>query len=143
MITPEQLETFRSTLENAFRGHKKKENSTTLGVPCIRLEMGKKNCRVVKYLDFPKNTDGSKPYDHANAYCFIDLATGDILKPASFKAPVKGARGNILTDTPLKGCGPYGVEYKRGASYGGFTYEGEDKIESKTELPAPPAEIVI
>jgi hypothetical protein len=27
--------------------------------------------------------------------CFIDKATGDILKPASYKVPAKHARGNI------------------------------------------------
>lgn len=28
-------------------------------------------------------------------YCFVDIETGDILKAASYKAPAKGARGNI------------------------------------------------
>lgn len=28
-------------------------------------------------------------------HAFIDNATGDLLKPAGFKAPAKGARGNI------------------------------------------------
>ena len=29
---------------------------------------------------------------------FIDKRTGDIYKPASFKAPAKGIRGNLLND---------------------------------------------
>lgn len=32
-----------------------------------------------------------------SVHCFIDAATGDILKAASWKAPAKGARGNLDT----------------------------------------------
>lgn len=35
------------------------------------------------------------------AYCFIDL-DGNIFKPASFKSPAKGIRGNIATVDPSK-----------------------------------------
>ena len=31
----------------------------------------------------------------ASIHAFIEVATGDIFKPASFKAAAKGARGNI------------------------------------------------
>lgn len=31
-----------------------------------------------------------------SVHAFIDLATGDVLKPASFKTPAKGARYNLL-----------------------------------------------
>jgi hypothetical protein len=48
-----------------------------------------------------------------SVYCFIDLATGDILKPASWKGPAKGVRGNINGPTPLAGCSPHGVVYLR------------------------------
>lgn len=50
---------------------------------------------------------------NGSAYCFIEKATGDILKPASFKAPAKHARGNIYGENPIAGCGPYGVAYLR------------------------------
>ena len=33
-----------------------------------------------------------------SVHAFVDLATGDLLKAAGWKAPAKGARGNILTD---------------------------------------------
>lgn len=33
-----------------------------------------------------------------SVYCFIDRATGDIYKAAGYKAPAKGARGNIFND---------------------------------------------
>jgi hypothetical protein len=44
-------------------------------------------------------------------WAFVDKKTGDILKPASWKAPAKGVRGNIFNDDPLKGIGPYGPHY--------------------------------
>jgi len=34
----------------------------------------------------------------ASAHAFVDIATGDLLKAASWKAPAKGARGNLVTD---------------------------------------------
>lgn len=47
-------------------------------------------------------------------HSFIDLHNGDILKPASWKAPAKHARGNILdADGGLKLIGPYGPAYLR------------------------------
>ena len=47
-----------------------------------------------------------------SAYAFVDTQTGDILLPASWKAPAKHARGNIFAaDLGLSCCGPYGVSY--------------------------------
>jgi hypothetical protein len=44
------------------------------------------------------------------AYCFVDQTNGDILKSDSWKAPVKGARGNIYTTADFSTCvGPYGA----------------------------------
>ncbi len=52
-----------------------------------------------------------------SAYLFIDLTTGDILKPDGWKSPAKGARGNIRAgsaDNWWNGaCGPYGAAYLR------------------------------
>lgn len=109
MINQFELETFRAALENAFNKHKEQNNPQSQGIPFVKLEMGKKNCRVVKGEKF-----GAQEC-HTSAYCFIDLASGDILKPAGYKAPAKnGARGNILGENPLNGCGPYGVNYLKG-----------------------------
>lgn len=33
-----------------------------------------------------------------SVFCFIDPNTGDIYKPASFKVPAKGIRGNIYNE---------------------------------------------
>lgn len=43
-----------------------------------------------------------------SVFCFVDIKNGDILKPATFHAPAKGARGNIFTDKkPLTGSAMY------------------------------------
>ena len=64
-----------------------------------RLDVGQKRIRVVR--------DNS-------VHCFIDLASGDVLKAAGWKAPAKHARGNIFDDANgLKFMGPYGPAYLR------------------------------
>jgi hypothetical protein len=45
-----------------------------------------------------KNTAGVVTDGQRSVYCFIDLSNGDILKAAGWKAPAKGARGNIFND---------------------------------------------
>lgn len=48
-----------------------------------------------------------------SVYCFIDVATGNIMKPASWKAPEpkRYRRGNIYEKNNLDGCGIYGIIY--------------------------------
>jgi hypothetical protein len=47
-----------------------------------------------------------------SAYCFIDIATGDILKAAGWMAPAKHARSNIWdSDFGMSGLTPYGARY--------------------------------
>ncbi len=51
---------------------------------------------------------------HQSVWAFIDKTTGDVLKPASWKAPAKGARGNILDkDKGLRRLTAYGPEYNK------------------------------
>jgi len=48
------------------------------------------------------------------AFCFIDKATGDVLKAASWAAPAKHSRGNIFDESNgLGSIGPYGPAYLR------------------------------
>ena len=48
------------------------------------------------------------------AFCFIDKTTGDVLKPASWSAPAKHARGNIFDDhNGMKYMSVYGPAYLR------------------------------
>lgn len=47
-----------------------------------------------------------------SVYAFIDKTNGDVLMPASWRAPAKHARGNIFNpDNGLDCTGPYGIAY--------------------------------
>jgi hypothetical protein len=49
-----------------------------------------------------------------SAFCFVDKATGNVLKAASWSAPAKHARGNIFDESNgLAKIGPYGPAYLR------------------------------
>lgn len=72
-------------------------------------EYGQKNVRIVH--TYGRGHGGS-------VYCFIELATGDILKAAGFKAPAKGKRGSIWNaDCDVRVEGPANLHgsglYKR------------------------------
>ncbi len=43
-----------------------------------------------------------------SCWAFIDLGNGDVLKPASWKAPAKHSRGNIFAENPVAGLSSYG-----------------------------------
>jgi hypothetical protein len=50
-----------------------------------------------------------KPVKRNSAWAFIDLTNGDILKPATWRAPAKHSRGNVFDDDyGMKYIGPYG-----------------------------------
>ena len=40
-----------------------------------------------------------KDYNQSHVHLFVDKVTGDVYKAASFKAPAKGIRYNLLDDT--------------------------------------------
>lgn len=51
---------------------------------------------------------------NVSAWAFIDRTTGGVLKPAGYKAPAKGERGNIFdSQNGLGTIGPYGPAYLR------------------------------
>jgi hypothetical protein len=69
------------------------------GYPKLETQAGKKYIRVVR--------------DHS-AHAFIEIATGDVLKPDGWKRPAKHARGNIFDESNgLQWMGPYGPAYLR------------------------------
>ena len=49
-----------------------------------------------------------------SVFCFVEIATGNVRKAASFKTPAKGVRGNI-TDASggMDSVTPYGAVYFR------------------------------
>jgi hypothetical protein len=75
---------------------------TVLPTPTISVEYGPKYARIVK------NDMGR------SVYCFVEIATGNILKAAGWKSPAKHARGNVNTPTHgVEYVGPYGPAYLR------------------------------
>ena len=88
-----------SSRDNAYM----KEQYPTLHTRSFYNIRGKRYDKIVK-------DDGVS----RSVYCFIDMATGDILK-GSWKQPVapKVARGNIYGDQPLTGTTIYGTVYLR------------------------------
>src|SRR5688572_14323302 len=47
-------------------------------------------------------------------YCFVEKATGNVLKADGWKSPAKGIRGNIYSnDWAGYGCTEYGAAYAR------------------------------
>lgn len=73
-----------------------KANFPNLSVPKLEVVGGQKYIKIA-------SIDGSS----RGAYAFVEVATGDVLKAASWKAPAKGKRGNIYTAE--LGVGPYGA----------------------------------
>lgn len=68
--------------------------------------------------DFYINVDEGSRYIRlskgGSVYAFIDKKNGDILKPATYKAPAKHARGNITEDDyGLHCCELWSIKYLR------------------------------
>jgi len=70
--------------------------------------------KASKYYRVENNEMGKAGSIHA----FIEISTGDIFKPASFKAPAKGARGNVTDQRYLDYVAKYPDAY-----YGGHLYK--------------------
>jgi hypothetical protein len=77
-------------------------NFPNLDRPILSIDKGgRKYARIVR-------DDGSQKSVH----CFVEIATGDILKPAGWKSPAKHARGNINdADGGASAMTPYGAKY--------------------------------
>jgi len=97
-----EMEKFDETLNEFFIKLRERDNKymtekfENLGLNDWDISFGRK---------FVKITRGS------SVYAFIDISNGDILKPASWRAPAKHARGNIFNDDPLVGTDIYGPRY--------------------------------
>lgn len=73
------------------------------GNPELGFSLGKRYARV-----FTQEREG-----HRSVYCFVDIATGDILKAAGWAAPAPGRRGSVfeLDKMPFDATG--GCFYRR------------------------------
>jgi hypothetical protein len=104
-VSFEELESFRADLEAALRAYHQAQFSNLI-CPSVEVQVGQKYARIVR-----KDT-------HSNsAHCFVNLGNGDILKPATWKGPAKGMRGNIRWGNSSNwwngSLGPYGTSYLR------------------------------
>jgi hypothetical protein len=83
------------------------------------LGAGRKYIRVVRQETWNDTNEATNHFGRVSqsVHAFIDIATGDIYKAASWKAPAKnGARFNVVNDFErlLQVCDPYGgYLYKR------------------------------
>jgi len=97
MVTDEQIQAFTNALQEKLTAGR------TLKVT-IEAIPGRRYTKITEKM-------GSSGH---SVYCFINNETGDVYKAASWKAPeLNKARGNILGEDILKGCGVYGVDYLR------------------------------
>lgn len=114
-VTREQIEDFVVALGAKINASDHAEFPTcATNWRIVQAQWGKKNVRLVTKRAGAA-VDGG--YDHASAYCFVEIATGNILKPAGWKAPAKHARGNILKGDASNwwngALGRYGAAYLR------------------------------
>ena len=103
--------TFETALQEWFEGCQKilrdymEKEFPTNPPEHLELKVGPKYAKVSKVRD---------GMDGGSAWAFVDKTNGDVLKPASWRAPAKHARGNIYDEHKgLKFIGPYGPAYLR------------------------------
>lgn len=96
-VTPFDLEAFRCELVAMFERHRA-ERFPNLDPEPVTVKRGRRYTRI---------------FHGSSVYCFIEMATGDILKAETWRKPAKHARGNLHNRDPLGCCGPYGVAYLR------------------------------
>jgi hypothetical protein len=88
------------------------ELAGAIGKP-IECEVGKRFIRLVTgdVSNVPLKGGGFALVNR-HVHAFVEIETGDLLKAAGWKAPAKGARGNILDDADfariLSVADPYG-----------------------------------
>ncbi len=71
--------------------------------PVLVAQRGKKNVKIVR------TEYGSQG---GSVFCFVEIATGNVLKAASWQAPAKHARGSIYGEGN-EGVSAYGANYLR------------------------------
>ena len=77
-------------------------------VESCAIEFGRKYAKLIRTALIHGETSSR------SAFGFVDLATGDILKAASWAKPAAGARGNVLDIAGRRNSyTPYGINYLR------------------------------
>jgi hypothetical protein len=101
---------FTANVNTELRKHYEKDSPKLVEMgmlPQVRAQAGPKFWKIICF-ESARSESGS-------AYCFVEKATGNILKSASWKAPAKGVRGNISDPNYGwgKAVGLYGAAYLR------------------------------
>ncbi len=89
------LEGFRAAAEGILRGHFAR-NDFTFAVPTITVKKGGR--KYAKLLQGENDPATGEPRPGGSVHSFVNKATGEIFKPASYSAPAKHARGNVYSD---------------------------------------------
>jgi len=100
-VTAEDLDAWVAKVHEMRETYREAHFANLDPVP-LTIEKGRKYARIVA--------------NHSNqrmVYCFVQLANGDILKSATWRAPAKHARGNIFAADPLSGVTQHGAAYLR------------------------------
>ena len=110
----EQEQNFDKALKAFLKGAQQiidddfKRNYPNLTSNLLTTKSGKKYVKVISQVRTHNGSIGSG----TSAWAFIDKTTGDILKPANWKAPAKHARGNIFDqDNGTRSITAYGPGY--------------------------------
>lgn len=89
---------------------------THLTAPTVGIDGNGKKYLRVSLFRFHDSRGKSYP---ESVYFFVDLTNGNLLKPATYKAPeLKNPRGNVFDKDILTKLTPYGVVYVRGPKVG-------------------------
>ena len=108
------MENFEKAFETFIQGcqrivNKGMEQYTTQDT-LLEVRKGRKYYKVVALNVY----NGKDVSTGGSAWAFINTENGDVLKPASWNAPAKHARGNIYDDNNgLRGISTYGPAYLR------------------------------
>ena len=89
----EALEDFRAYAEGVHRSYFDRQGFT-FAVPVIEIVKGGRRYVKLNRTENDPETGDRRSYS-TSVHSFVEIATGDIFKPASCKAPAKHARGNI------------------------------------------------
>lgn len=101
----EWVSSVKTMISNAYNSHMDRGYSWRVD---LEIQSGSRFDKIVK------STACGDSSESRSVYAFIEKKTGDIYKPASWKAPAKHVRGNIYAqDKGLTCAGPYGIAYLR------------------------------
>lgn len=84
------FETYCAALKDRLNNYKAENKLTYFDRYEVEVETGGRYFRV-----YSKEVNDKTQRSHRNILSFVDKATGEIFKPASYKAPAKHARGNV------------------------------------------------